>query len=267
MAGMLRILVVDDHEMFSEALALLLGARPASSSSRCFRRARTPWRGAGRRPSTWSSWTWTSRASMGSRPPGGSAPPHPGRRCGAHRQTPSLIISAMAAGACGNMPKTRAADDLVEVVRRAPSEEIVMSDDELPIVLDELRTGREPTGLVELALRCLTACDTEILRALASGEARGEIAHELGISPVQHSAHQRKWLVGETTARGRPEPCQLGPPVPLPRYGGGKPYDGFHDGYVLPFVGPNSITTIRLLFCILHRSVRPDRAAAGDSSG
>jgi hypothetical protein len=264
---MLRILVVDDHEMFSEALALLLGARPASSSSRCFRRARTPWRGAGRRPPTWSSWTWTSRASMGSRPPGGSAPPHPGRRCGAHRQTPSLIISTMAAGACGNMPKTRAAHDLVEVVRRAPSEEIVMSDDELPIVLDELRTGREPTVLVELALRCLTACDTEILRALASGEARARspTSWESALCNTLHTSESGLWA--RRRPRGRPEPCQLGPPVPLPRYGGGKPYDGFHDGYVLPFVGPNSITTIRLLFCILHRSVRPDRAAAGDSSG
>jgi DNA-binding NarL/FixJ family response regulator len=47
----------------------------------------------------------------------------------------------MAAGACGYLSKTRAADALVDVVRRAASGEIVMSDDELPIVLDELRTG------------------------------------------------------------------------------------------------------------------------------
>src|SRR5207253_2442927 len=50
-------------------------------------------------------------------------------------QNLSLIISAMAAGACGYLSKTRAADDLVDVVRREASGEIVMSDDELPIVL------------------------------------------------------------------------------------------------------------------------------------
>jgi len=109
---------------------------------------------------------------------------------GAHRRAePSLIISAMAAGACGYMSKTRAADALVDVVRRAASGEIEMSDDGLPILLDELRTGRESTVVAELALRRLTARDTEILRALASGEATGEIADELGISPLTVQSH------------------------------------------------------------------------------
>ena len=39
MADVLRVLVIDDHEMFSEALACYLGERPASS---WFRRARMP---------------------------------------------------------------------------------------------------------------------------------------------------------------------------------------------------------------------------------
>jgi len=65
----------------------------------------------------------------------------------------------------------------------------VVSDDELPIVLDELRLGREPAGVAELALRRLTARETEILRALASGEATGEIADELGISPLTVQSH------------------------------------------------------------------------------
>src|SRR5207247_9894505 len=109
-------------------------------------------------------------------------------------ENPSLIISAMAAGACGYMSKTRAADDLVNVVRRAASGEIVMADDELPIVLDELRMGREPAMIAELALRRLTARETEILRALASGETTGEIADDLRISPLTVQSHVKGHL-------------------------------------------------------------------------
>jgi len=168
MAGMLRVLVVDDHEMFSEALALLFGREPGielvaafpageEAVARC--RVEAAGRGPhGRGPSRYR------------RHRGHPADPRglPSTRVVVltAMQNPSLIISAMAAGACGYMSKTRAADALVDVVRRAASGEIVMSDDELPIVLDELRTGREPTVVAELALRRLTARETEILRAL-----------------------------------------------------------------------------------------------------
>src|SRR4029453_4447875 len=53
-------------------------------------------------------------------------------------ESPSLIVSAMAAGASGYLPKTRAADDLVAVVRRAAAGEIVMAGDDLPVGLARL---------------------------------------------------------------------------------------------------------------------------------
>ena len=82
----------------------------------------------------------------------------------------------------------------MNVVRRAASGEIVMADDELPIVLDELRMGREPAMIAELALRRLTARETEILRALASGETTGEIADDLRISPLTVQSHVKSIL-------------------------------------------------------------------------
>jgi DNA-binding NarL/FixJ family response regulator len=109
-------------------------------------------------------------------------------------ESPTLIVSAMAAGASGYVSKTRAADDLVAVVRRAAAGEIVMADDDLPVVLDELRTGRAPNVAAELALRRLTARETEILRAMAAGDATGEIAETLGISSLTVQSHVKNIL-------------------------------------------------------------------------
>ena len=75
MGGALRVLVVDDHEMFSEALALLFGREPdielvaalpagEEAVARC--RVEAP---------DVVLMDVTSRASTASRPPGGSARP------------------------------------------------------------------------------------------------------------------------------------------------------------------------------------------------
>jgi two-component system nitrate/nitrite response regulator NarL len=48
--------------------------------------------------------------------------------------------------------------------------------------------------VAELALRRLTARETEILRALAGGEATGEIAEQLGISPLTVQSHVKSIL-------------------------------------------------------------------------
>ncbi len=122
----------------------------------------------------------------------------------------------------------------MDVVRRAASGEIVMSDDELPIVLDELRTGREPTVVAELALRRLTARETEILRALASCEATGEIADELGISPLTVQSHVKSipaklGVHSQTEARAFALRHQLIPLDPLVQGGFGIWNEGESD--------------------------------------
>jgi DNA-binding NarL/FixJ family response regulator len=196
MSRVLRVLVVEDHEMFSEALALLfehqpgielVAALPASEEAVARCRDEAPdvvlmdvdlpgmdGIEATRR---------IRAASPGTRVVVLSA-----------MESPTLIVSAMAAGASGYLAKTRAADDLVSVVRRAAAGEIVMADDDLPVVLDELRTGREPNVAAELALRRLTARETEILRAMAAGDATGDIAETLGISSLTVQSHVKNIL-------------------------------------------------------------------------
>jgi DNA-binding NarL/FixJ family response regulator len=196
MSGVLRVLVVDDHEMFSEALALLFSREPGielvaalpageDAVARCREEAPDVVLMDVDLPGI-DGIEATRRIRAAS----------PGTKVVVltAMENPSLVVSAMAAGACGYMSKTRAADDLVNVVRRAASGEIVMSDAELPIVLDELRMGREPAVVAELALRRLTARETEILRALAGGEATGEIAEQLGISPLTVQSHVKSIL-------------------------------------------------------------------------
>jgi two-component system nitrate/nitrite response regulator NarL len=48
--------------------------------------------------------------------------------------------------------------------------------------------------VAELAIRRLTARETEILRALAAGEVTGTIASDLGISPLTVQSHVKSIL-------------------------------------------------------------------------
>lgn len=196
MSGPLRVLVVDDHEMFSEALALLFERQPGiellaavSSGEEAIELCRTE------APSV---------VLMDVDLPGVDGIEATRRireLCPGTRvviltalESHTLIASALAAGACGYVPKTRASEDLLDVVRRAAAGEIVMPDRDLPLVLGELRNGSEPAVVAELALRRLTARETQILRALAAGEATVDIADVLGISPLTVQSHVKSIL-------------------------------------------------------------------------
>jgi two-component system nitrate/nitrite response regulator NarL len=105
----------------------------------------------------------------------------------------SVVATALAAGACGYVPKTRAVDVLMDVVQRAAAGELVMPEADLAPVLAELQAGRAaPSGRV--ALRRLTPRETEILRALAAGDAIADIAEELGISALTVQSHVKNIL-------------------------------------------------------------------------
>ncbi|MGQ0669963.1 MAG: response regulator [Actinomycetota bacterium] len=109
-------------------------------------------------------------------------------------QSHAVIASALAAGASGFVPKTRAVEDLIDIVRRAAAGEIVMPAGDLPHVLEELRSGSEPRPVEEVALARLTRRETEILRRLASGESTAAIAETLGISPLTVQSHVKSIL-------------------------------------------------------------------------
>jgi DNA-binding NarL/FixJ family response regulator len=106
---------------------------------------------------------------------------------------PAVVASAIAAGACGYVPKTRAPEEILDVVRRAAAGELVMPETHLAAVLAELEAGRgaQPSAAV---LRRLTAREGEILRALAAGDGVAEIAAHLGISVLTVRSHVKNIL-------------------------------------------------------------------------
>lgn len=108
-------------------------------------------------------------------------------------EDPALIASALAAGACGFVPKTRAVEELVDVVRRAAAGELVMPEAHLAPVLAELQAGRGARPDL-LLLRRLTPREGEILRALAAGDGIPEIAERLGISALTVQSHVKNIL-------------------------------------------------------------------------
>ncbi len=144
MSDPIRVFVVDDHEMFAEALAPLFGRHPEidllaalPAGEEAVARCRDEHPDvvlmdvglpgmdgieATRR---------IRRASPGTRVVLLTA-----------MQSPTLIVSAMAAGASGYVPKTRAADYVVNVLRRVAAGGVVMADDDQPVALDEPSTKR-----------------------------------------------------------------------------------------------------------------------------
>jgi DNA-binding NarL/FixJ family response regulator len=196
MADRVRVLVVDDHEMFGEALSLLfererdveLLGRPSSvdrAIDLC--RSRPPdvilidvdMRNAG----GIDGLTRLRRACPRARVVVLTAPGNP-----------ALVANALAAGATGYVPKDRSLDELVDVVRRAAAGEIVMPSSYLARVFEHLR-GRARVGPSDgFAIGRLTGRETEILRALAEGRTTIEIADGLGISPLTVQSHVKSIL-------------------------------------------------------------------------
>ncbi len=196
MSEPIRVLVVDDHQMFSEALTLLLEWQPGMHSLGAAGGAEEALeRCAEEAPDV---------VLMDLDLPGMDgieATRELRALCPEARvivvsaiQSPTVIASALAAGACGFVPKTRAADDLVDIVRRAAAGELVMPTSHLPLILDELHGNGATRPIGELALARLTARETEILRALAAGESTAGIAEELGISRLTVQSHVKSIL-------------------------------------------------------------------------
>ena len=188
-----RVLVVDDHEMFSEALELLLRRQP---DVRLIGSARDATEALGMLEDE------PDVVLMDLDMPGingiqatrqiREAVPNAKVVLLTAVQSPEIIADALAAGACGYVPKTRAVDELMDVVRRAAAGELVMPERDLAAVVEQLRGSRPTTG--ELALRRLTPREAEILRSLAAGETTTQIAEALGISALTVQSHVKSIL-------------------------------------------------------------------------
>src|SRR5262245_51330962 len=188
-----RVLVVDDHEMFSEALELLLGRQPDVELVGSARDADEAMAMLDAGPDV---------VLMDLDMPGTDGieatrqirerTPQTKVVLLTAIQSPEVIAEALSAGACGYVPKTRAVDDLMDVVRRAAAGEIVMPEQDLAAVFERLELARADSG--QAALERLTPRETEILSALASGHTANEIAGSLGISSLTVQSHMKSIL-------------------------------------------------------------------------
>ena len=105
-----------------------------------------------------------------------------------------LIASSIIAGACGYAPTSSGIDQLIRAIRRAAAGEMVMPATDLPTVLDELRGTRVRASAEARSSQRLTGRERQILRGLAAGQGIGEIAEMLGISPLTVQSHVKNIL-------------------------------------------------------------------------
>jgi len=109
-------------------------------------------------------------------------------------QQPDVIASAIDAGASGYVPKTHAADELVGVIRRAAAGEMVLPSKDIGAILGRLQKVREiRTDEGQLVAR-LTPRELEVLQLLADGKSTAVIAQSLFISPRTVRSHVKSVL-------------------------------------------------------------------------
>ena len=189
----IRILVVEDHRMFADALRLLLEAEPeflfvgaADSGEQALQMVE------GACPDVvlmdielpGLDGTETTRQLVD--------------RCPETKvvaisalQPDEVVAQAIQAGAVGFVPKTQAADHLIDVVRRAAAGEIVLPAEDLAGTLQRLQDARRTEENAAQALAQLTDREREILQAIAEGRRTEEIGQRLFISPHTVHSHVR----------------------------------------------------------------------------
>jgi DNA-binding NarL/FixJ family response regulator len=109
-------------------------------------------------------------------------------------QDPSEMAAAVAAGACGFVPKTHAAEELLGVIRRAAAGEIALPAMSATTVLRKLQAAQPPRSDAVRLFDQLTGREIEILQAVAEGATSRELATSFGISQLTVQTHVKNIL-------------------------------------------------------------------------
>jgi NarL family two-component system response regulator LiaR len=109
-------------------------------------------------------------------------------------QEPAIVAGAIEAGASGFIPKTQAAEDLLEVVRKAGAGEMVLPPGDIASVLLKLQQAQASRSEADTLLARLTTREIEILEVIAEGKSTQEVASALHISPLTVQTHVKNIL-------------------------------------------------------------------------
>jgi DNA-binding NarL/FixJ family response regulator len=110
------------------------------------------------------------------------------------REDPVLITEAIRAGARGFVLKTRAVEDLISIIRQASTGGMVLLPGDIPQVIGRAQfAGHERTHRIHTPSP-LTAREIEILRELADGRSTTQTAEALHISVLTVRSHVKSIL-------------------------------------------------------------------------
>jgi len=110
------------------------------------------------------------------------------------RNDPAAITSAIRAGARGYVLKTRAVDELVAIIRQAVSGAMVLTVADVPNVIDRLQQARRSESEARRSLARLTVREGQILEHLTNGRSTPDTAAALNISPLTVRSHVKSIL-------------------------------------------------------------------------
>lgn len=174
----IRVLIVDDHDMFASSLAVVLGAEPDLVVVGVAATARAALEMV---PATLPDVVLLDQRlpdEDGVRVIG----PLLDARAGLHvvmvtgSASEQVLVSAIEAGAAGFVDKTRSVGEVVAAVRSAAAGEALISPAMLARLLPRLRRREEP------AAPALTEREREVLDLLAQGLTNSEIAQRMTVS-------------------------------------------------------------------------------------
>jgi len=109
-------------------------------------------------------------------------------------QEPALMAQAIEAGACGFVPKTQAADQLVRIVRQAASGEIALPAGQMRTVLAQLQEAHRIRSDGKRLLGQLTSREIQVIQGIADGTSTAELANFFHISPFTVQTHVKNIL-------------------------------------------------------------------------
>jgi DNA-binding NarL/FixJ family response regulator len=106
----------------------------------------------------------------------------------------AAITSAIRAGARGYVLKTRAVDELVAIIRRAATGELGLTVADISTVIGRLKMASQRENEARRMFDRLTARESQILEQLAHGRSTSETAAQLHISPLTVRSHVKSIL-------------------------------------------------------------------------